>query len=103
MNAVDAILRPGHMQPAVREVHLLPSQGAKLRRTQPVPESQQNHGRVPVPIAVVTGCLHEPLDFLLREVFTAAVMRVGAATSANCSLLGVGATLLAAAFIGEFP
>jgi hypothetical protein len=48
---------------------------------------QQNHARVPVPIAVVTGSLHKPLDFLLGEVLTAAVMRVGAATSANCSLL----------------
>jgi hypothetical protein len=50
-------------------------------------EGQQNHARVPVPIAVVIGRLHEPLDFLLGQVLAAAVMRVGAATSANCSLL----------------
>jgi hypothetical protein len=31
-------------------------------------EGQQDHGGVAVAVAVVTGRLHQPLDFLLRQV-----------------------------------
>ena len=51
-----------------------------------MPEGQQDHGRVPMAMAVVPGSLHEPLDLTLGQVLTLAVMGVRQAASANCSL-----------------
>ena len=64
----------GDMQEAMHQVYLLP------------PQPAQFGGRVPVAMAVVPGSLHKPLDLTLRQVLTLAVMGVGQATSANCSL-----------------
>jgi len=39
-----------------------------------------------VAMAVVPGSLHKPFDLMLRQVLALAVMGVGQAASANCSL-----------------
>jgi len=70
----------------MHEVHLLPPQPAQLGRSEAMPEGKQDHGRVPVAMAVVPGSLHKPFDLTLRQVLTLAVMGVGQAASANCSL-----------------
>jgi hypothetical protein len=41
-------------------------------------------------MTVAAGSLHKPFDLTLRQVLPLAVMRVGQATSANCSLYRVG-------------
>src|SRR6516164_911176 len=86
MHAWHAVLDAGDMQEAMHEVHLLPPQRAQFGRSEAMPVGEQDHGRVPVAMAVVPGSLHKPFDLTLRQVFTLAVMGVGEATSANCSL-----------------
>src|SRR6516225_1620941 len=86
MHAWHAVLDAGDMQEAMHEVHLLPPQPAQLGRSEAMPEGKQDHGRVPVAMAVVPGSLHKPFDLTLRQVLTLAVMGVGQAASANCSL-----------------
>ena len=65
---------------------MLPPQRAQFGRSETMPEGKQDHGRVPVAMAVAAGSLHEPFDLTLGQVLTLAVMRVGKATAANCSL-----------------
>jgi len=74
------------MQEAMHHVQLLPSQRAQFGRSEAVPVRKEHHGRVPVAMAVAHRSLHKPFDLTLGEVLTLAVMRVGQATSANCSL-----------------
>ena len=64
MHARHSILDAGDMQAAVRQVDLVPSQGAQLRSSQPVPKGQQDHSRIPVPIAVVGSSLDARCDGL---------------------------------------
>ena len=86
MHAWHAVLDAGDMQEAMHQVYLLPPQRAQFRGSETMPEGKQDHGRVPVAMAVVPGSLHKPFDLTLRQVFPLAVVRVGQATSANCSL-----------------
>src|SRR6516225_5318396 len=86
MHAWHAILDAGNMQEAMHQVYLLPSQRAQFGRPEAVPVGEQDHGRIPMAMAVAAGSLHEPFDLTLGQVLTLAVMRVGKATAANCSL-----------------
>src|SRR6516165_10720126 len=86
MHAWHAALDAGDMQEAMHQVYLLPPQRAQFGRSETMPEGKQDHGRVPVAMAVAAGSLHEPFDLTLGQVLTLAVMRVGKATAANCSL-----------------
>jgi hypothetical protein len=38
---------------------------------------EQDHGGVPVPVPVITGRLHQPLDLLVGEILADAVMGIG--------------------------
>jgi len=59
MHTRVTVLRPGDVQATVNEVNLLPSKRAKFGSLQAVPVGQQDHGRVPVAVAVaVAGDLH---------------------------------------------
>src|SRR3954467_9453967 len=53
-----------------------------------MPVGKQDHSGIPVAVAVVTGCLHQPLDLLLGEILPHPVMRIGQPTASNCSLFG---------------
>src|SRR6516162_7557374 len=86
MHARHAVLDAGDMEETMHQVYLLPPQRAQFGRSETMPESKQDHGRVPVAMAVAAGSLHEPFDLTLGQVLTLAVMRVGKATAANCSL-----------------
>jgi hypothetical protein len=74
------------MQEAMQHVYLLPPQRAQFGRSEAMPVGKQHHGRIPVAMAVVPGGLHKLFDLTLGQVLTLAVMGVGQATSANCSL-----------------
>src|SRR6516164_7921115 len=52
------------------EVHLRPLQVAKLRRSEPVPEGEQDHGRIPMRPSIALASLDELLDLALGEVFS---------------------------------
>src|SRR5262249_10987127 len=68
------------------EVDLLPAQGAQLRRSQAMPEGQQDHGRIPMPVPITARRLDKPLDLSLSEVLSGSIMSIWAATTPNCSL-----------------
>src|SRR5262245_22157515 len=68
------------------EVDLLPAQGAQFRRSQAMPEGEQDHARIPMPVSITARCLHQALDLSLGEVLAGSIMPVRAATAPNCSL-----------------
>src|SRR6516165_2171340 len=68
------------------EVDLLPAQGAQFGRSQAMPESQEDHGRIPMSVSIPARRLHQPLDLLLGEVRAGSIMPIWAATTPNCSL-----------------
>ena len=49
----------------------------QLGRSQPVPEGQQDHGCIPMPMPVLARRLHQPLDLSLGEVLTDPIMAIG--------------------------
>ena len=60
-----SILGPGDIQQALLEVDLIPAQGHQFRRSQGVPEGDQDKCAVAMPMtAMLAGCLHEALDFI---------------------------------------
>ena len=65
-----AILDPTSVQDCLTKVCLLPTKIDKLGRAEPVPESDQDHRRVPVALPIVLGRLDEALDLCRRQVLT---------------------------------
>jgi hypothetical protein len=59
------------------KVGLLPTKIDKLGRAEPVPESDQDHRRVPVALPIVLGRLDEALDLWRRQVLTGRSSRFG--------------------------
>src|SRR5215472_5358578 len=51
-----------------------------------MPEGQQDHGRIAMPVPITAGSLHQPLDLFLGEVLSGSIMLIWAATTPNCSL-----------------
>jgi hypothetical protein len=86
MHRVYAVLGAGHVQAAMDKIDLIPAQRTQFRRSQPMPEGQQDHGGVPVSVSVVAGCLHQPFDLAFGEVFAGAVMAIWLPTARYCSL-----------------
>jgi hypothetical protein len=54
-----AVLGPGNVQPTVNEIDLLPPEAAKLGSPQAMPEGEQDHGRVPMTVAVAVAWSRE--------------------------------------------
>jgi hypothetical protein len=87
MHRSHAVLEPEDVEAAMGQVDLLPTKRAQFRCSQPVPEGQQDHGSVPMIMAIVASRLHQPLNFALGEVFAGAIVGVQQTTLCNCSLL----------------
>src|SRR6516165_3069022 len=51
-----------------------------------MPECQQNHGRIPMPVTVITGRLHHAFNLALGQVLAGPIMGVGETTARDCSL-----------------
>src|SRR5262249_52130166 len=68
MSAGRAVLRPTDVQGSLSEINLIPTEVAQFGRTQAVPEGNQDHGGVPVAIAVIAYGLDEAFDLLLGQV-----------------------------------
>jgi hypothetical protein len=68
MRRGSAILHPANVQDRLIKVGLLPTKIDKLRRAQPVSESDQDHRRVTVALPIVLGHLDEALDLSRRQV-----------------------------------
>jgi len=65
-----AVLDAGDVQFAAIKVDTLPAQPRRLRRAQPMPKCDQDHGRVAVPMPVAGSGLDQALDLPLGQVFT---------------------------------
>ena len=83
MHAGVPALGPADMQASGGEVDVVPAQRDHLRRSQAVPEGDQDNRGVPVPRAVLLGGLDEPLDLPFGQIFPIA--------SANCYIYEVEA------------
>jgi len=69
MHATNPVLDPVNVQAALGELDLLPLQVADLRGPQTVAIGDQDHGRIPMPVAaILTGAVHQPLDLALGEI-----------------------------------
>ena len=69
MSAWGALLKPTDVQRGRPEVHLIPAQVYQLGNPQAVSVGHEDHGGIPVAVAVARGGLHEPLDLGLSQVF----------------------------------
>src|SRR6266849_6999712 len=59
MGARGAVLDPPHVEHRAIEVDLVPAQVTDLGRPQPVAEGHQDHGGIPVAVAVALGGLDQ--------------------------------------------
>ena len=74
------------MQASVDEIDLIPAQSTPLGCPEAMPECQQNHGRIPMPVTVITGRLHHAFNLALGQVLAGPIMGVGETTARDCSL-----------------
>jgi len=86
MGAGGAVLDPPHVQDRGIEVHLLPAEVTGLGSAQSVPENQEDHGGVPLPVAVGLGRLDQGLDLSGRQVLPGAEFGVRAPCRRDCSI-----------------
>src|SRR5271170_5224088 len=75
------------MEATVSQVDLVPAKRTQLGGSQPMPEGQQDHGGVPLTMAIVASRLHQALDFALGEVFAGSIIGVPQPASCHCSVL----------------
>jgi hypothetical protein len=66
----------------------IPFQVAHLDRPQAMPEGNQDHGGVPVPVTVRASRIHEPLDLGFGELLSIPRFAVWLATRPNCPING---------------
>ena len=85
MRARRPILDPPHVEHCATEVDLVPAQVADFARPEPVPEGDQDHGRVPMAVAVGLGGLDQRLDLAGRQVLARAKLGVRPPGRRNCS------------------
>src|SRR5262245_50223747 len=70
---------------ALAEFDLAPTQVAKLRSPQPMPEGDQDHRGVAVAVAVRPGRFNQPLNLRLGEMFARPIFGVRTAKQMNCA------------------
>ena len=84
-----------------RELNLVPAQVAEFGRPKPMPEGQQDHGRVPVTVAVGLGGLDQGVDLAWRQVLPGTKFGVRASVGATVRFTSVGVTSLRCDFAME--
>src|SRR5262245_30331269 len=88
MHAGNAVLDAVVVEPAHCELDLLPEQVAHLGGPPTVAIGDQDHGRIPMPIAAMLArVVPQPLDFALGEI-----------VSFNCQVYDVWSALLGSRF-----
>src|SRR6516164_1560283 len=69
MYARNPIFYAVNVEAALGQLDLLPLQVADLRRPQAMAVGDQDHGRIPMPVAaMLSGAVHQPLNLALGEV-----------------------------------
>ena len=84
MRAWRAVLDPPHVEHGAIE-DLVPAQVADLGRPETMPEGDDDHGRVPMAIAVGLGGLDQRFDLARRQVLAGAKLGVWSQCRRNCS------------------
>jgi hypothetical protein len=84
--AQGAVLDPPHMQHRRIEFHLIPSEVAELGRPKPVPEGQEDHGCVPLPVSIGLCGLDQRFDLPGRQVLPGSKFGVRTLRRRNCSI-----------------
>ena len=79
---------PADVQDRAIEIHLIPPQVHCFGGPQPVPEREQDHGGVAVPVTVLPRRCHERLDLVLGQVFARAQVAVLRPPRHDCSFFG---------------
>src|SRR5262245_15486220 len=79
MNTRRAALGPVHVQPTVGEVDRIPPQRHKLGHPKGVPKGDQDHGGIPMAVAIATGRSDQPDDLGISQIFPDADLSVAPA------------------------
>jgi hypothetical protein len=85
MSAGRALFDPADVQGCGFKVDLIPAQIDQFGRSQAMPIGHEQHGGVPVAVAIALGRLSQPLDLMLGEIFAAPQLAVAAPLGGNCS------------------
>jgi hypothetical protein len=85
MSARCSILDTADVKYRAIEIDLIPPQVADLSRLEPVTEGEQDHGRVPMAIAIGLGGFGQSIDLAGRQVFWRAKLNVRSPCRRNCS------------------
>jgi hypothetical protein len=85
MGTRGAVLDPAHVEYGTIEVDLVPTQVADFSCPQPMAEGDQDHGRVPVTVAIVLRGLDQGLDLARREMLAGAKLGIRSPGRRNCS------------------
>ena len=81
-----ALLHPADVQRGGPEVHLLPPQVDQLRDPEAVAVGHEDHRGVPMAPTVLSGRVHQPLDFGLGQVLAGPQVAIGSPLRGNCSI-----------------
>jgi hypothetical protein len=84
----STLFDPTDVQRGRPEVQLIPAHVHQLGDPEAVAVGHEDHGGVPVAVAVALGRVHELLDLGLRQIFPSANVAVGASLGRNCSFYG---------------
>src|ERR1700674_3024251 len=88
MRGGSALLSPPHMKPRRGEVDLAPLQVDQFGSPQAVAEGHQDHGGVPMALAVALDRCHQLLDLGRSEVFAGPQIGIFAPKRRNCPIYG---------------
>ena len=73
------------MEDGGSELHLIPTKVAEFGRPQTMTKGDQDHGRVPAPVAIRLGRFDQSLDLAWGEVLPGSDLGVRTPTWSNCS------------------
>ena len=86
MSAGGSILDPADVEDGGAELDLIPAQVAQFGRSQPVPEGDQDHGGVAVPVPVCLGGRDQSPYFGRRQVLAGAELGIRLSGWHDCSI-----------------
>ena len=92
MGAGGAVLDATDVENGGAKFDLIPAQVAQFGCAQPVPEGDQDHRRIPMPMPVRFGCFDQGLDLARRQVFSGTELGVRARVGTTVRFTSVGGT-----------
>jgi len=102
-SAGDPTLGPTDMHDGAIEAHLVPAQVANLGRPEPVPKGDQDHGRIPMTVAVSLRGLDQGVDLAGCQCSRVLSSAFGRRVGATVRKISVGTTNFSAELSNEIP